>query len=112
MNSHSAQIDSNWLPNAARYSKMKVLVIDDEPANVALLEGMLDEGGYSRIKSITDSRLAFETNRVQIHQFLGVRTEDGGRSGIPLRPWWDQLREVRSPALDEHGRRSRIAASR
>ena len=61
MNSHSAQIDSNWLPNAARYSKMKVLVIDDEPANVALLEGMLDEGGYSRIKSITDSRLAFET---------------------------------------------------
>ena len=58
------------------------------------------------------SRLAFETNRVQIHQFLGVRTEEGGRSGIPLRPWWDQLREVRSPALDEHRRRSRIAASR
>ena len=58
------------------------------------------------------SRLAFETNRVQIHQFLGVRTDDGGRSGIPLRPWWDQLREVRSPALDERRRRSRIAASR
>jgi cyclopropane-fatty-acyl-phospholipid synthase len=36
------------------------------------------------------SRLAFETNRVQIHQFLGVRTEEGGRSGIPLRPWWEQ----------------------
>jgi cyclopropane-fatty-acyl-phospholipid synthase len=47
------------------------------------------------------SRLAFETNRVQIHQFLGVRTEEGGRSGIPLRPWWDQLREVRSGGLDE-----------
>lgn len=58
------------------------------------------------------SRLAFETNRVQIHQFLGVRTEEGGRSGIPLRPWWDQLREVRSPALDEGPRRSPIAGSR
>ena len=40
---------------------MKVLVIDDEPANVALLEAMLADGGYSRVKSVTDSRLALET---------------------------------------------------
>ncbi|MFL6590538.1 MAG: response regulator [Chthoniobacterales bacterium] len=40
---------------------MKVLVIDDEPANVALLEGVLAEGGYSRVKCISDSRLALET---------------------------------------------------
>ena len=40
---------------------MKVLVIDDEPANVALLEAMLLEGGYTRVKTITDSRLALET---------------------------------------------------
>jgi putative two-component system response regulator len=53
-------IDHNWLPNAARYSKMKVLAIDDEPANVALLEAMLLEGGYTRVKTITDSRLAIE----------------------------------------------------
>jgi cyclopropane-fatty-acyl-phospholipid synthase len=40
------------------------------------------------------SRLAFETNRVQIHQFLAVRTEGDGASGVPLRPWWGQHREA------------------
>lgn len=50
-----------WQPNSALYAKMKILVIDDEPANVALLEDMLVEGGYTRVKSVTDSRLAMET---------------------------------------------------
>ena len=54
-------IDHCWLPNAALFSKMKVLVIDDEPANVALLEAMLAEGGYVRVKALTDSRVALET---------------------------------------------------
>src|SRR5438045_9688257 len=40
---------------------MKIVVIDDEPANVALLEVMLAEGGYTRVKTVTDSRLAMET---------------------------------------------------
>jgi len=45
----------------AKFTKMKILVIDDEPANVALLEGILSENGYKRIKCITDSRVASET---------------------------------------------------
>ena len=53
--------NERWQPNSALYSKMKILVIDDEPANVALLEDMLSEGGYTRVKSVTDSRLAMET---------------------------------------------------
>src|SRR4051812_29524364 len=61
MNSQSGQIDRSWQPNAALYSKMKILAIDDEPANVALLEAMLLDGGYSRVKTLTDSRLAMET---------------------------------------------------
>ena len=61
MNSETTQVDDRWLPNAALFSKMKIVVIDDEPANVALLEAMLDEGGYTRVKSVTDSRLAMET---------------------------------------------------
>jgi DNA-binding response OmpR family regulator len=61
MNSQSDLAESGWLPSAALYSKMKILVIDDEPANVALLEAMLADAGYSRIKSLTDSRLAMET---------------------------------------------------
>jgi DNA-binding response OmpR family regulator len=42
-------------------AKMKILIIDDEPFNVALLEGILADSGYTRVKSITDSRLALET---------------------------------------------------
>ena len=45
MNPEPEPSDQRWLPNAALYSKMKIVVIDDEPANVALLEAMLDEGG-------------------------------------------------------------------
>jgi cyclopropane-fatty-acyl-phospholipid synthase len=43
---------------------------------------------------MTLSRLGFETNRVQIHQFLAVRTDRDGQSGLPLRPWWGLSREA------------------
>jgi putative two-component system response regulator len=61
MNSDQKNMDLRWQPDSVLYSRMKILVIDDEPANVALLEDMLSEGGYARVKSITDSRLAMET---------------------------------------------------
>lgn len=60
MNSQAEEIDRSWQPNAALYSKMKIAVIDDEPANVALLEMMLADAGYTRIKTVTDSRLAMD----------------------------------------------------
>jgi cyclopropane-fatty-acyl-phospholipid synthase len=44
---------------------------------------------------MTTSRVAFETGRVQIHQFLGVRPDRQGRSGMPLRPSWERPREAR-----------------
>ena len=35
------------------------------------------------------SRLAFETNGIQLHQVLAVRPDDrGGVGDLPLRPWW------------------------
>lgn len=61
MNPEPQTFDHSWLPNAALFSKMKIVAIDDEPANVALLEAMLAEGGYTRIKTITDSRVAIDT---------------------------------------------------
>jgi putative two-component system response regulator len=61
MNSQPTKADQRWQPNSALYAKMKILVIDDEPANVALLEAMLSEGGYTRVRSVIDSRLALET---------------------------------------------------
>ena len=52
---------NRWQGDSAQLAKMKILIIDDEPVNVALLEAMLSEAGYQRFKSITDSRLALET---------------------------------------------------
>jgi putative two-component system response regulator len=61
MTPEAKTMDQRWLPNAALFSKMKIIVIDDEPVNVALLEAMLAEGGYTRVKTVTDSRLALDT---------------------------------------------------
>lgn len=38
--------------------RMKLLIVDDEPANVALLEEILRESGYTRVGSVTDPREA------------------------------------------------------
>ena len=34
------------------------------------------------------SRVGFDTNRIQLHQILGVRLGNDHRSGMPLRPDW------------------------
>jgi cyclopropane-fatty-acyl-phospholipid synthase len=36
------------------------------------------------------SRLGFERNQIQLHQILGVRLDENGLSGMPLRPDWDR----------------------
>jgi DNA-binding response OmpR family regulator len=51
---------TNWKGDLAVYGKMKILIVDDEPANVALLEDMLGEQGYTHLKSTTDSRLVLQ----------------------------------------------------
>src|SRR5260370_16076135 len=40
--------------------RMKMLIIDDEPANVALLEEILVENEYTRFESVTDSKIALD----------------------------------------------------
>jgi DNA-binding response OmpR family regulator len=60
-NSGSNQTASSLPSIPAELVKMKILVIDDEPVNAAVLECMLADSGYTRVKSITDSRLALET---------------------------------------------------
>src|SRR5467141_2334704 len=52
---------SNHSPNSSvELEKMKVLIIDDEPVNVALLEEILLENEYTRFKSVVDSKLAVD----------------------------------------------------
>jgi DNA-binding response OmpR family regulator len=41
--------------------RMKILIVDDEPVNVAVLEDILKDSGYTRIRSLTDSRKVVET---------------------------------------------------
>ena len=43
------------------------------------------------------SRLGFERNVVQLHQILGVKLGDGGRSAMPLRPDWES--QASDPAM-------------
>lgn len=58
----NAGTPNGWQGDASRaFGKMKILIIDDEAINVALLEEMLAEAGYKQLKSITDSRLALES---------------------------------------------------
>ena len=45
----------------AQHAKMKILVIDDQATNVALLEDVLGIAGYKNVRSVTDSRLALTT---------------------------------------------------
>jgi signal transduction histidine kinase len=42
---------------------MKVLIVDDDPVNLAVLEGMLADSGYTEIRSVNDARLVLETCR-------------------------------------------------
>jgi PleD family two-component response regulator len=49
-----------WQPGLTQHARMKILVIDDEPVNVALLEDVLAEAGCTRVRSTTDSREAMD----------------------------------------------------
>lgn len=49
-----------WNADFTPYARMKILIVDDEPANVALLEDMLSDRGYANLKSATDSREVVE----------------------------------------------------
>src|ERR1044072_4504642 len=51
---------TTWNADFAPYSKMRILIVDDEPANVALLEDMLSEHGSANLKSASDSRQVVE----------------------------------------------------
>ena len=39
------------------------------------------------------SRLGFERNQIQLHQMLGVKLDEHGEAGMPLRPDWEPPRE-------------------
>ncbi len=52
---------NTWAGDVRTFPKMKILIIDDEPLNIALLEDMLTAAGYKHLRSVTDSRAALDT---------------------------------------------------
>ena len=52
---------NQWYDDSAELAKMKILIIDDEPLNVALLQEILLENGYSSVESVIDSKVALDT---------------------------------------------------
>jgi putative two-component system response regulator len=46
---------NHWQNDSAELTKMKILIVDDEPVNVSLLEEILVENGYTRFESTTNS---------------------------------------------------------
>lgn len=45
----------------ARFQAARILIVDDQPANVRLLEVFLGEAGYRHVEGITDPTLVLET---------------------------------------------------
>lgn len=54
-------MQNGWHRDTRTATKMKILIVDDEPINIALLEELLSEAGYKQVRSVTDSRLALGT---------------------------------------------------
>jgi putative two-component system response regulator len=61
MTSPNLDLSGRWNGDTSPFAKMKILIVDDEPLNAALLEETLAEAGYTRVQSVTDSRLALQT---------------------------------------------------
>lgn len=56
----STRVSSQHRPSLEQYAEARVLLIDDEPANLALLTQLLSRGGLRNLHSLSDSRLALE----------------------------------------------------
>jgi PleD family two-component response regulator len=61
MTQHDMNAPEEWEGAVAPFAQMKILIVDDDPVSVALLEDMLCGSGYTNVKSIMDSRHALET---------------------------------------------------
>ena len=52
---HAARTETAW-QGMPTMQNARILVVDDDPTNVALLEGLLGDEGFTQVRSTTDSR--------------------------------------------------------
>ena len=69
---------------AADLLAAKVLVVDDEPANVLLLEEMLRDAGYSRVTSTMDPRAVVDLHRDQRYDLIVLDLQMPGMDGFQV----------------------------
>lgn len=53
-----------------RVLRAKILIVDDQPANVALLQGMLAGAGYSAVEGVTDPRTVQALHRERRYDLI------------------------------------------
>jgi cyclopropane-fatty-acyl-phospholipid synthase len=98
---HYALTLSEWGANLERRWRQAVAEVGERRARVWRLYMAL-------------SRIGFETDRVQIHQMLGVRLDACGRSEMPRRPLWEhrgQHAGTRTTELAASTTKSRVTES-
>lgn len=59
-----------WRADAHPLTTMKILIVDDDATNVALLEAMLADAGFTCTTSILDSRCAIDTCKAFVPDLL------------------------------------------
>ncbi len=72
----------------------KLLIVDDEPANVELLEELLEGEGYQNVRSLTDPRSVGETYREWRPDLVALDLNMPHLDGFQV---LDQLREIDGP---------------
>lgn len=60
MIAHEKDILETWHGALTQFARMKVLVIDDEQENVEILQALLQDSGYSRVRTLTNSAEALD----------------------------------------------------
>src|SRR5947207_14110297 len=52
-----------WRADARPLTEMKILIVDDDPANVEMLQAILADAGFTCTKSVTDSRCTMDVSK-------------------------------------------------
>src|SRR5437660_6419927 len=64
--------------------KSDLLIVDDEAADVVLLEGMLSSAGYTCVASIADALKVRELHREHRYDLIVLNLDMPGTSGIEV----------------------------
>jgi signal transduction histidine kinase len=79
-----------------KYQNAWLLIVDDNPANVALLEKMLTRAGYLNVESTTDSRLAKSMYEQRFHDLvlLDIR--------MPHMDGYEVMQQLKDVSVDDY----------